>query len=201
MLIKVVVINLDSVLLKVDVGELISRLKSLLGVEGDLRELVAEALLKSADKSKAEEIDKVLSEFEDKTAEEASIDQEDLEALCTLKAIGVKLALVTLRSRRSAEKALEKTGLSGLFDVVVTRDEEPEKVPQIVRAYNNLGCKVDEVLYVGFSRGDAIAGAQAGCLIATPYRVLQALSRTINVRSLSELLNTFKFEAPLREGG
>ncbi len=192
--IKAVVMNLDSVLLKVDVSVLVSRLRGLLGVEGDLRDLVAEAILSSSDKSKAEEIDKILSEFEDKTAEEASIDQEDLEALCTLKAIGVKLGLITLRSRRSAEKAIEKMGLNGFFDVVLTRDEEPEKASQIARACDGLGCKVDEVLYAGFSRSDAIAGAQVGCMIATPHKVLQALGRTINVSSLSEVLDKLEFE-------
>jgi phosphoglycolate phosphatase-like HAD superfamily hydrolase len=196
MSIKAVVINLDSVLLKADVSVLISRLRSLLGVKGDLRDLVTEAILKSSDESKADEIDRVLREFEDRTAEEASISQEDLEALCTLKAIGLKLGLITLRSRKSTEKALEKMGLNGLFDTVLTRDEEPEKVPQIARVCDSLGCKVDEVLYVGFSRSDAIAGAQVGCMIATPHKVLQALSRTINVSSLSELLDTFKFESP-----
>jgi phosphoglycolate phosphatase-like HAD superfamily hydrolase len=196
MSIKAVVINLDSVLLKADVSVLISKLRSLLGVKGDLRDLVAEAILKSSDESKADEIDRVLREFEDRTAEEASISQEDLEALCTLKAIGLKLGLITLRSRKSTEKALEKMGLNGLFDTVLTRDEEPEKVPQIARVCDSLGCKVDEVLYVGFSRSDAIAGAQVGCMIATPHKVLQALSRTINVSSLSELLDTFKFESP-----
>jgi len=195
--IKAVVINLDSVLLKADVSSLVSKLKNLLSVEGDLKDLLVEAILRSSDKSKAEEIDRVLSEFEDRTAEEASISQEDLEAICTLKAIGVKLALITLRGRKSAEKALEKMGLNGLFDTVLTRDEEPEKVPQITRACDALGCRVDEVLYVGFSRRDAIAGAQVGCMIATPHRVLQALSRTVNVSSLPELLDVFKFEAPL----
>jgi len=194
--IKAVIINLDSVLLKTDVSPLISELRSLLGVEGDLRDLLVEAILRSSDKSKDEELDKILCEFEDRTAEEASISQEDLEALCTLKAIGVKLALITLRGRGSAEKALEKMGLNGLFDAVLTRDEEPEKAPQIARACDVLGCKIDEVLYVGFSRSDAIAGAQVGCMIATPHRVLQALSRTINVSSLSELLDVFKFEMP-----
>jgi phosphoglycolate phosphatase/pyrophosphatase PpaX len=168
----------------------------LLSVEGNLRDLVAEAILKFSDEQKAEEIDKILSEFEEKTAEEASIDQEDLEALCTLKAIGVKLGLITLRSRRSAEKALEKMGLNEFFDIVLTRDEGPEKASQIVRACDGLGCRVDEVLYVGFSRGDAIAGAQVGCMTATPHKVLQALDRTINISSLSELLDIFKFEAP-----
>jgi phosphoglycolate phosphatase-like HAD superfamily hydrolase len=194
--VKAVVINLDSVLLKVDVSVLVSRLRDLLGVEGGLRDLVAEAILSYSDKSKAEEIDKILREFEEKTAEEASIDQEDLEALCTLKALGVKLGLITLRGRKSAEKALEKMGLNGLFDVVLTRDEEPEKAPQIARACDDLGCRVDEVLYVGFSRSDAIAGAQVGCVLATPHKVLQALSRTINIGSLPELLDVFKFDVP-----
>ena len=171
--VKVVIINLDSALLKVDVSEVESKLKDILGVEGDLKNLIAEALLKSSDQSKAKAIDEVLKELEDKTAEEAKIDQEDLEAVCTLKAIGVKLALVTMRGKESTEKALEKIGLKGVFDVVVTRDDEPEKALQIAKACNSLGYRVDEALYVGFSRADAIAGAQAGCLVATPHRVLQ----------------------------
>lgn len=200
MSIKIVVVNLDSVLLKVDVSELISRLRDLLKVDGDLRELIAVALLKFSDKSKAEEIDNVLNEFEEKTAEEASVDQDDLEALCTLKAIGVRLALVTMRRRKSAEKALERVGLKELFDTVITRDEEPEKTLQIIRACASLGHKVEEALYVGFSSSDAIAGVQAGCLVATPHRVIQALNRTIRVNSLHELLDVLKFElSPLAD--
>lgn len=194
MIIKVVIINLDSVLLKANVSELASRLKDLLKTDGDLRELIFEAMLKSSDNSKAEEINNILSEFEDKTAEEANIGQDDLEAICTLKAIGVKLALVTMRRRKSAEKALEKAGLKDLFDVVITRDEEPEKTLQLIKACTSLGYNVEESLYVGFSRADAIAGVQAGCLVATPHRVIQALDRTIRVSSLHELLSTFKFE-------
>ncbi|TDA36137.1 hypothetical protein DSO06_01145, partial [Candidatus Nezhaarchaeota archaeon WYZ-LMO8] len=93
MLIKVVIINLDSVLLNVDVSGLISRLRELLKIDSDLRGLIAEAMLSFSDKSKAEKIDDILSEFEERTAEEAYVDQNDLEAICTLKAIGVKLAL------------------------------------------------------------------------------------------------------------
>ncbi|MHC1601159.1 MAG: HAD family hydrolase [Candidatus Nezhaarchaeales archaeon] len=191
--VKVVIINLDSALLKVDVSEVESKLRGILGVEGDLKNLIAEALLRSSDQSKAKAIDEVLKELEDKTAEEAEIDQEDLEAVCTLKAIGVKLALVTMRGRESTEKALEKIGLKGIFDVVVTRDDEPEKALQIAKACSSLGYRVDEALYVGFSRADAIAGAQAGCLVATPHRVLQALSQMIRVNSLHELLDIFRF--------
>lgn len=194
MSIKVVVINLDSVLLKVDVSNLISRLKDLLKIDSDLRELIVEAMLKSSERFKAEEIDNLLNEFEDKTAEEANVNQDDLEAICTLKAIGVKLALVTMRRRRSAERALERAGLKDLFDVVITRDEEPEKTLQLIKACTSLGHKIEEALYVGFSRTDAIAGIQAGCLVATPHRVIQALNRTIRVSSLHELLDTLKFD-------
>ncbi|MEM1901151.1 MAG: HAD hydrolase-like protein [Candidatus Nezhaarchaeales archaeon] len=69
----------------------------------------------------------MLSEFEEKTAEEANVDQNDLEAIYTLKAIGVRLALVAMRQRKSAGKALGKAGLKDLFDVVITRDDEQEK--------------------------------------------------------------------------
>ncbi|MEM0217463.1 MAG: HAD hydrolase-like protein [Candidatus Nezhaarchaeales archaeon] len=192
--IKVVIINLDSVLLNVDVSGLISRLRELLKIDSDLRVLIAEAILSFSDKSKAEKIDNILSEFEERTAEEAYVDQNDLEAICTLKAIGVKLALVTMRRRKSAEKALERTGLKDLFDVIITRDDEPEKTLQLIRACTSLGHKVEEALYVGFSRADVVAGVQAGCLVATPHRVIQALNKTIRIGSLHELLDVFKFE-------
>ncbi len=193
MQVKVVIINLDSVLMKADVKSFEEKLRSILGIDGDLKSLIAEASTRALDEEKVKAIDEALREVELKTAEEAEIDQRDLEAICTLKAIGVKLALVTMRCRSSTEKAIEKMGLKGLFDVVITRDEEPEKAHQISRACSSLGLRVDEALYVGFSRADAIAGVQAGCLVATPHRVLQALGQTIRVNSLSELLDTFKF--------
>ncbi|MEM4576195.1 MAG: HAD hydrolase-like protein [Candidatus Nezhaarchaeales archaeon] len=195
MLVKAVVVNLDSALLKVDVSEVERRLKQVLGVDGGLKRLIMEAL-KSPDKAKLNAVCEILDAFEAKTAEEAEIDQEDLEALCVLKAIGVKLALVTMRGRMSTERILERIGLEGVFDVVVTRDEESEKALQIARACGNLGYRASETLYVGFSTADAIIGLQAGCLVATPHRVLQALDRTIKVSSLHQLLNVFMFTAP-----
>lgn len=191
MLIKIVVVNLDSSILKVDVSEAKERLRKVLGVNGDLRKLVAEASTKSSNSRKV--IDEILEELEIKTAEEAKIDQEDLEAICTLKAIGVKLALVTMRGKKSTEIVLERMNLKDVFDIVITRDDEAEKAKQIVKACNVLGHQVNEALYVGFSRADAIAGLQAGCLVATPHKVLQAMSRIVNVNSLNELLNVFKF--------
>ncbi|MCS7139335.1 MAG: HAD hydrolase-like protein [Candidatus Nezhaarchaeota archaeon] len=191
MLIKIVVVNLDSSILKVDVSEAKERLRKVLGVNGDLRKLVAEASTKSSNSRKV--IDEILEELEIKTAEEAKIDQEDLEAICTLKAIGVKLALVTMRGKKSTEIVLERMNLKDVFDIVITRDDEAEKAKQIVKACNVLGHQVNDALYVGFSRADAIAGLQAGCLVATPHKVLQAMSRIVNVNSLNELLNVFKF--------
>lgn len=192
MSIKAVVVNLDSALLKVDVSEVERKLKQVLGIDGDLKRLIMEAL-SSSDKAKFNAVCEVLDGFEAKTAEEAEIDQEDLEALCVLKAIGVKLALVTMRNRISTERILGRIGLEGVFDVVVTRDEESEKALQISKACGSLGCQASETLYVGFSTVDAIVGVQAGCLVATPHRVLQALDRTIKVNSLHELLDVFKF--------
>ncbi|MDH5816316.1 MAG: hypothetical protein QE164_06050 [Candidatus Nezhaarchaeota archaeon] len=74
------------------------------------------------------------------------MDQNDLEAIYTLKAIGVRLALVTMRQGKSAGKALGKAGL------------------------------------------------QAGCLVTTPHKIIQALNRTIRVGSLHELLDVLRFE-------
>jgi len=190
--VKAVVVNIDSALLKVDVSadEVAKRIKNSLGVEGGLESLVAEAYIKSSRGGReAEAIDGVVRELELETASRASVDQEDLEALCTLKAIGVKVAAVTMRCRETAEVALSRAGLQGFFDVLVTRDDEPDKVSQILLACSKLECSAREVMYVGFSRADALAGIEAGCLTATPYRGLMA----VRVSSLRELLDVYKF--------
>ena len=85
------------------------------------------------------------------------------ELLDWLRARGVRTAVLTRNSRRSAERACRRHGLA--FDAVVTREDHPPKPsPEGVRHLMAvLGAEPDETIVVGDFSFDVEAGAAAGC--------------------------------------
>jgi HAD superfamily hydrolase (TIGR01509 family) len=85
------------------------------------------------------------------------------ELLDWLRAQGVRTAVLTRNSRRSAERACRRHGLA--FDAVVTREDHlPKPSPEGVRRLmQTLGAKPDETVMVGDYSFDVEAGAAAGC--------------------------------------
>ncbi|HLN65540.1 MAG TPA: pyrophosphatase PpaX [Symbiobacteriaceae bacterium] len=87
-------------------------------------------------------------------------------ALETMKAAGVKLAVVTSKYRAMALRGLRVCGLDDLFDVIVGMDETDKHKPEpepIYLALERLGEKPGaHVLMVGDSRFDLQCGANAG---------------------------------------
>ncbi|MEM2123718.1 MAG: HAD family hydrolase [Methanolinea sp.] len=76
------------------------------------------------------------------------------ETLHALREKGLRLALVTDAHSRDAAPRLEKTGLSGLFDHVVTFDATWQKKPSPVPfgyALKLLGCRPREAIAIGDS--------------------------------------------------
>jgi len=94
------------------------------------------------------------------------------ELLDSLRAQGVRTAVLTRNSRRSAERACRRHGLA--FDAVVTREDHvPKPSPAGVRRLmQTLGAEPEETVVVGDFRFDVEAGAAAGCrtiaLVADP---------------------------------
>lgn len=86
--------------------------------------------------------------------------------LAELRAAGVKLGIVTGKSRSSWEAMIPRVEL-GPFDVLVFDDDvtEPKPDPQgILAALQALGVGPEAAAYVGDSAGDAEAAAAAGVL-------------------------------------
>jgi len=116
-----------------------------------------------------------------------------------LKARGVRVAVVTSKRRRMAERTLACCGLGGAFEVVVCADDvtrgkpDPEPV-RLAMARMGLEEEAAEILFVGDAPYDMEAGRAAGTCTAAvtwggyPESVLRRTEPDHWVGSLEELL-------------
>jgi len=95
------------------------------------------------------------------------------EALAQLKQAGLRLACVTNKESRHAERVLAMTRLDGLFDLLIGGDSLPEKKPHrsvLVHAMHTLKATAERTAHVGDSSIDVQAARNAGVgAWAVPY--------------------------------
>lgn len=87
-----------------------------------------------------------------------------LNLLRSLEVAGVRLGLVTSKSRHTTQMAFELTGIEGHFDQVICADESPRNKPSpdpILLCLDRLGVSPDEAAYVGDSPADIQAARSA----------------------------------------
>lgn len=87
------------------------------------------------------------------------------EALGAAASRGLKLALVTTKSAENAVKILRTFGIEGFFAVVVGFEDTVEHKPSpepMAKALQLLCLKAGEVLVVGDTEMDVVAGREAG---------------------------------------
>jgi len=104
----------------------------------------------------------ILERHEDEAAEKSELSGGARETLDLLRARGVRTAVVTRNSRKSAERVLEKHALA--FDLVVTREDAPAKPrPEpLLLISDRLEVPPAEALMVGDYKYDVMAGRAAG---------------------------------------
>lgn len=116
-------------------------------------------------------------------------------ALSRVKASGRPMAVCTNKPARLARNALDQTGLSAFFDVVVSGDEglpaKPDPTP-LLETCRRLGATPQRSVYVGDSEVDAETAARAGLqfVFATygyPVGDPGAIARDAAIECLSEL--------------
>lgn len=93
-----------------------------------------------------------------------NLEPEALRVLRNLKERGFKTALITNSHDYMIPKILDVSGLSSLFDVVKCFKEglEPKPSPMMIQqAMDQLGLKPTEVIFVGDTNTDIIAGKRA----------------------------------------
>jgi HAD superfamily hydrolase (TIGR01509 family) len=122
--------------------------------------LEAMAEMSPADRARAE---RVLHEHEDEAARNSELAPGAREVVAWLRERGVRVALLTRNSRRSAEMILERHGL--IFDAVRTREDgefKPSPVP-VLALCERMGTPPAETWSVGDYLFDVQAGRAAGC--------------------------------------
>jgi len=139
----------------------------------------------------------VLDKFDFDAFSESELTGGARSVINELRRRGLKLGLVTNSGRARVKVALEKFGLSGCFDVIVTRNDVERIKPSgecVEKAVSTLGYAPNEVAYVGDSWTDVVAAKNAGVTaiaivdgVSPKEKVLQA-SPDVIISSLEELL-------------
>ncbi|OGX61751.1 MAG: hypothetical protein A2189_02040 [Paenibacillus sp. RIFOXYA1_FULL_44_5] len=91
--------------------------------------------------------------------------QEMIDLLNYLKQQGIKLAVITGKSKAAYEISCEALGMLDYFDLAVTGDDvdKPKPDPEgIFAALHTLGVDRTEAVFVGDSNADIVAGHAAG---------------------------------------
>ncbi|MDX3905757.1 MAG: phosphoglycolate phosphatase [Pigmentiphaga sp.] len=105
--------------------------------------------------------------------EKARIFDGVLEGLQAMKALGLRLAVVTNKPAEFTMPLLERIGLRAFFDAVVSGDSVARKKPDpmpMLHACSLLGVEPAEAVVVGDSMNDASAAKAAGCrVLLVPY--------------------------------
>lgn len=116
-----------------------------------------------------EELNKALEIFKEKyndvLLDNAYVYDGIRNALDTLKAQGIKLAVVTNKPHQSAVKMVEALFGKGYFDVIIGAHEEVAKKPDPYTAnlaLRELGCTPDEAIFFGDSDVDIFTAKNAG---------------------------------------
>lgn len=79
----------------------------------------------------------------------------------------LKIGVITNTKRKSVDTIIDQVGLTGYFAIIIYGDEvkKPKPAPDgIIKAYESLGLRPSEVIYVGDNSQDIIAGKSARCL-------------------------------------
>lgn len=115
------------------------------------------------------------------------------EMLVTLRDRGAKLGIVTSKSRRVVDMALEHIPIEHLFDIMVTTDDTEKHKPHpqpLQFAMRQLDLAPDDSVYIGDSPFDIEAGQAAGiATVAVSWGIFSAVR-------LKELEPDYFFDRP-----
>lgn len=107
----------------------------------------------------------VLNSVEMENVDEVSPVEGAKETLERLKAIGLKIGIATRSCNAFAREALQRTGLEGLVDMLLARDETPHPKPDprhLFQVIEGLQVPLEKVIYVGDTTTDLRTARGAG---------------------------------------
>jgi HAD superfamily hydrolase (TIGR01549 family) len=162
----VLILDVDGTLipLNIDFNELRERVRRLLNIDHPLKPLgesIASLPLSEELKNKAWEIIEE-AELESIEALDPNTVRDNIDLIKGLEDQGVKIYLVTMRSKRTLVKLLEKLGLSAFTDSSITRDVYPYRRKQLEYIKSLNPNKL--LVFIGDTVYDEKAAEQAGVI-------------------------------------
>lgn len=123
------------------------------------------------------------------------------EILLKLKALGLRLGVVTSKMRASTLETLHLIGLSDLFELIIALDDvkAPKPNPEgILKALDYFAVSPKEVLYVGDTVTDDETSDRAGvdgCLVTWTLRTLPSITKAkYRIHTFPELMEVIQHE-------
>jgi len=181
-MVRAVILDLDGTLVRVEVDwdGLRERVRRVLGVGEDacLKPLATAVLKQYRGHVGFRKAIELIENEELRSIESAEYPSGIPELIRGLRSCGYKVALVTLRSWRTAEPLLTRLGITEVLDVVITRDDVCDRASQLVKAIESLGVEKGEVVFVGDWEGDREAGEAVGIrtlIVKDPSDVVELL--------------------------
>jgi phosphoglycolate phosphatase len=111
--------------------------------------------------------------YAESNGRQAAIYPGVLEGLDAFKSKGLRLACITNKAEAFTRPLLERTGLAGRFDVVVSGDTLPRSKPDpmpLIWVCGHFDLKPQDMLFIGDSVNDFKAARAAGCpVFLVPY--------------------------------
>ncbi len=161
---RALILDIDGTLVKSSIDwKLVRRKLAGLGITVG-KEPVAEAInrLFSTNRELALRAEREVRRVEWASALMVRRDEELINLLTGVKELGLKLAVVTLRGRRSAEEVLRRLGIIDLIDELVSREDECVRAKQLDLVIRRLRVSRDEALFLGDTFLDVRAAGELG---------------------------------------
>jgi HAD superfamily hydrolase (TIGR01549 family) len=163
-MLQAVILDIDGTLVEtgIDWEGIRSKLKNLLNIRHPLKPLAPTLpkLIRNFDQLKVAY--EIVSQEENRSVLNVKMDQELKQLIKSLKDAGIKIGIVTLRGKDSAELILSKLGIRKYVDALITRDESLDRRRQLELILETLRASKDTAMFLGDTNNDYEAGKSLG---------------------------------------
>ena len=163
-MVKLLIMDIDGTLVRTRINwsEVKNLLKNIVGVELDDRPIALQIDSGKISQDVIKDVEKAILFVEAKSVKDVMPDQELVELLKSLRKNGVRIGIVTLRSRKTSIPLLKKLGVLDLVEMVVTREDSPYRKKQLEIMLNALKASPNDTIFIGDMDHDEIAGKSLG---------------------------------------
>lgn len=191
-MIKGIIFDLDGTLIQLPINydAVQSNLREFFNVSENLKPLIPTIIeLSKNDQNKIAGAFRLVCQEEVFASENFKVINNAVEILKFLKSKNLVLCLVTMQCRQALEKILQKMNISNLFDSVISRDENYDRLEQIKNSLNMISLDPSEILVVGDRIHDIESARKVGCIPILKINEIRKIPpfRCKIIENLSEL--------------